>query len=228
MSVLNNEEKLFDHLPVRYSNVSHLNPFSFFDAIFCINVTSDTQRWSDIQIRFQKLGIADRVIHFPAVETPISHHIGCTLTHRHLIALAKHHQFDNILVFEDDALMLENVNELLPLSTQELNETDWKLFYLGGCLRYNVDRDIPDKQHLKFAKALTCTHAIAYHHRVYEKILMDIPDNLIDMDPWMRAHAAIDQYLTAQIPDGYLAYPTLSAQPQTLQWENPTLQPFYK
>ena len=65
------------------------NPFSYFDAIYCINLDSARQRWADMQERFNKLGILQRVRRFSAIETPEAHIIGCTLSHRAVIQEAQ-------------------------------------------------------------------------------------------------------------------------------------------
>jgi hypothetical protein len=77
-------------------------PFHFFDAIYCINLDADTERWRRVTKSFEQLGIARRVQRFPAIETPSNHHIGCALSHRAIIAEAKKYGFANVLVFEDE------------------------------------------------------------------------------------------------------------------------------
>lgn len=199
-------------------------PWSFFDAIFCINLDSEETRWRQIQQRFERLGIADRVIRYPAVETRAHHHYGCALSHRKLVALAKKHQMENILVFEDDALFTEDSDQSLSNSLAELEHHNWKLFYLGAYLRNPIQRNIPNHQCLRTASRATCTHAVSYHARSYDQILREIPDNLVEIIPWCDDNLAIDQYLMNHIDESYLAYPTVSAQPISVRWEEPELQ----
>ncbi|MBW1615260.1 MAG: glycosyltransferase family 25 protein [Deltaproteobacteria bacterium] len=92
------------------------NPFFYFDAIYCINLDAAERRWQEMQKRFEKLGIVDRVRRFSAIETPESHHIGCALSHRAIIEKAEKYNFKNVLIFEDDAIFLDNILELLKKS----------------------------------------------------------------------------------------------------------------
>src|SRR5207244_2516072 len=62
------------------------NPFMFFDAIFCLNLDAQTERWEAMQDRFRTLDIGWRVERFPAVVTPEDHHRGCALSFRAMIA----------------------------------------------------------------------------------------------------------------------------------------------
>ena len=55
-------------------------PFHFFDAIYCINLDGQEQRWDHAMEQFRRVGIAEAVQRFPAVETPRNHHVGCALS----------------------------------------------------------------------------------------------------------------------------------------------------
>mgnify|MGYP005991221935 CR=1 FL=1 len=195
------------------------HPFDFFDAIFCINVSTQQRRWQRMQERFANLGISERVIRYPAFVTPDSHHVGCTLTHRRIIEIAQHHNLDNVLVFEDDALILDSLLQCLPKSLAELQPEDWNLFYLGGWLGAGRNRSLPGKSSLSSACRVTCTHAIAYHRRVFEKVLKDIPNDVVGMIDWCESELAIDQYLCRRVDSSFVAVPTLCAQKQTLRYE---------
>ena len=49
-----------------------MNPFDFFERIYCINLDSRPDRWKRVQEQLIKLGSHDRVERFPAV----IHHSG--------------------------------------------------------------------------------------------------------------------------------------------------------
>ncbi|MEM7193968.1 MAG: glycosyltransferase family 25 protein [Pseudomonadota bacterium] len=213
--------------PPEHIGLEHSNPFSHFDAIFCINVWANESRWADMQTRFARLGIAKSVIRYPAVETPRTHHIGCTLSHRQLVALARKWDAKNILVFEDDAEMLDTLLHELPPIVDTLEQREWKLFYLGGFPAHPIDRSLSDTTRLRTAKSMTCTHALAYHNRSFEQILEEIPDNIAELSTWVKKYNAIDQYLTFKIDENYLATPTLSIQPVTRSFEDESMQNRY-
>jgi len=199
------------------------SPFYFFDAIYCITLGTDTQRWQKMVQRFKILGIEQRVRVFPAVETPDNHHIGCTLSHRSIIEAAKLQNLDNVLVFEDDAVFLENTLTCLKRSVSELRRQDWSVFYLGGHRWGNDSQLAQDCLYLKIPESLTCTHALAYHHRVYDRILTELPDNEEKMAQWVKEKHVIDQYLSA-LDRLFFSHPSVATQIELLQQEEESYQ----
>ena len=96
------------------------SPFHYFDAIYCITKDKDSVRYQRMLKRFHALGISERVRMFQAVITPENHHIGCGLSHRGVVFFAKKQGFQNVLVFEDDAIFLDRTNYHLSRSIAEL------------------------------------------------------------------------------------------------------------
>ena len=190
------------------------SPFWFFDAIYCINVDNAAGRWATMQERFERIGIADRVRRFPAIETPACHHLGCTLSHRRIVQLARDQGLDNVLVFEDDAIFLEGTAWCLRQSLAELADRPWDLLYLGGCRWGQPSPRAAGCEHLEVPDVITCSHALAYHHTVYDQILADLPATVAEMAVWRTAHHTIDQYLTTSLRDRrrFLAAPALATQ----------------
>ena len=41
---------------------------TYFDSIYCINLKDRPDRWSQVKIELEKIGILDRVIRFDAVK----------------------------------------------------------------------------------------------------------------------------------------------------------------
>jgi hypothetical protein len=194
-------------------------PFHFFDAIYCINLDRQTDRWERMRRRFQKLGIERKVRRLAAVETPLIHHIGCALSHRRIIAEARQQQLKSVLVFEDDVRFSPDAADVLTRSLRELEGRDWQLLYLGG-YRSENSLQIPGCQHLQIPTLITCTHAIAYHHTVYDAILNAVPDNAIDVALWVRTHLAIDQFYTFSLrPLSFLTCPVIAAQENMMSEE---------
>jgi hypothetical protein len=145
--------------------------------------------------RFQKAGINQRVTRFRAVETPMSHHIGCALSHREIVAAASRQGWRNVLVFEDDVMFAPDVLETLGRSMAELRSKEWDLLYLGGCAWGRSFEKAAGCRHLDVPVGLTCTHAIAYHRTVYARILRDVPPTPSEAALWLRKARGIDQYL---------------------------------
>ncbi len=176
------------------------NPFDFFDAIYCINLDSQTQHWQEVQKCFQRLGIGHRVRRFSAIETLESHHIGCTLSHRKLVEEAKARGFENILVFEDDVIFHKDALLHLRCSLQELENQRWNVFYLGGMKWMKLGKApfkrVQGCQYLERPETMTCTHAVAYHADFYDTLLDEIPPTIETVKEWTNdKYPAIDQYL---------------------------------
>jgi GR25 family glycosyltransferase involved in LPS biosynthesis len=198
---------------VQAARAEFSSPFHFFDAIYCINLDRQTDRWQAMQRRFQKLRIARRMRRFAAIETPSSHHIGCALSHRGIIAEAKLQGLKSVLVFEDDARFTPDAAEVLEQSLRELEGREWQLLYLGGYRTDQLLRAVPGCRHLVIPAQITCTHAIAYHHSVYDAILEAVPDTAEEVAVWAQRHLAIDQFYTFNLQAKlFLVNPVIATQ----------------
>ncbi len=170
------------------------SPFFFFDAIYCINLDRETDRWKDMQRRFRDLGIARRVRRFAAVETPHNYHIGCALSHRGVIAEARQLKLKNVLIFEDDARFSPDAILELKNSIDELKQREWHNLNLGGHRWGRTFEKAPGCRYLEVPQGLSSAHAIAHNHTVYDRILADIPSSAAETALWCR-HNAFDKYL---------------------------------
>lgn len=198
------------------------NPFCLFDAVYCINLDEQADRWQSMERRFAHLGIDWLVRRFSAIKTPASHHIGCALSHRQIIAEAKKHGLKHVLVFEDDAIFHRDTLHFLALAVEELKQQTWELFYLGGYRWGEKFRLAPGCEYLETVKLMSCTHAVAYHHTIYDRILADLPTDEGAMTTWLQDHAGIDQYLAYLDIDKYITRPALATQPFLASKEDPT------
>lgn len=205
------------------------SPVHELDHAVCINLDHQGHRWAEMVSRFQRVGIADKVKRVSAVSTPECHHIGCTLTHRRIIESAHKYGYESVLVFEDDALLLDGFSLFLTNSLEELSKVDWKIFYLGGA---HPREEFQFKDGQKAIKEvtkyrLTCTHGVLYHNSVYDQILNDLPASEEGMADWVNQHYAIDQYLTT-LDKRYISVPKLATQPQLLETEEEPYKHYYK
>ncbi len=198
------------------------NPFTFFDAIFALNLDDDTERWQAAQHRYAVLDIAWRVERFPAVPTPQNHHRGCTQSWRAMIAEADRRGYEHMLVLEDDAVFLDDTLEVLAGATAELADQEWDLCFLGACVHAQEFPLIEGGHHLQRCGLVTCTHALAVHRRAFARILSDIPgpDDVageVAMDRWLEEWTAVDQYFGRGLADGtfrgVITTPRVATQP---------------
>ena len=201
------------------------NPFHFFDAIYCINLDFKTERWQEMQERFQRLHLRKRVRRFSAIETIENQHIGCALSHREIVEKAKRQGLNNVLVLEDDAIFLDDINLHLQRSIEELKQQNWRVFYLGGHKWGQDFSKVDGCQYLEeIPKGLTVTHAIAYHHSFFDEMLDNIPPDIDSMKIWLKNHIAIDQWLARTIqPQGgcFISSPVVASQSSILGQEYP-------
>jgi hypothetical protein len=172
-------------------------PFHLFDAIYCINLDREANRWEAMRQRFRALSIDLGIRRFSAADTPLNRHIGYALSHRRIVAEAKQQQLQTILVFDDDVQFSPDAAEVLTVSLQELEEREWQLLCLGGYRSESSLRNLPGCQHLSTPAAIPCTHAIAYHHTVYDAILNAVPDNATDVALWLCTHVGLDRFYAA-------------------------------
>jgi GR25 family glycosyltransferase involved in LPS biosynthesis len=183
------------------------NPFSFFNKIYCINLDERKDRWDRCLVRFEKLGIKDKVERFPAVKFLIEDvrlkkmagQAGCTMSHFLIVNDAKLKGYKNYLVLEDDFEFYdsaENTLNNLSLSLQDIPE-DWDLLYLGGNLtdHYGV---FPIENFSKYVfKLNSChtTHAFSVNSSFYDKFLLNAP-NFNNISDWVQKNETIDVFLS--------------------------------
>ena len=150
-----------------------MNPFNFFDRIYCINLDSRKDRWEQARQEFSSIGILDSVKRFSGItynemKDPYWNKcIGCHLSHLELIATAKQLELSNILIFEDDVEFINNTLDTLSLAIDQI-PLNWNMFYLGGniCNRITIiNRNIGKLSHAQ------STHAYAINSNFYDIIL---------------------------------------------------------
>src|SRR5690606_26194908 len=181
---------------LEHVNQELVGPFTFFDGIYCINLDRPPERWKSVQEHLRRVGLKfmGNVRRFPAVDTPENHHIGCALSHRAIIEEARWQGLRNVLVLEDDVRFSPLALPELAASLRELEARSWDLLYLGGTRWGRTYPLAPGCRHLEIPIGLTCTHAIAYNHTVYDSLLADRPARPSEMASWFGTRRGSDQY----------------------------------
>jgi hypothetical protein len=204
-------------------SVEGVSPFASFDGIFCLNLDDALERWEAAAARHAKLGISRLVERFPAVATPDDHHVGCTMSFRLMVAEAQARGYEHVLIFEDDAVFLDDAIGVIDRAIAELPEHRWDLLFLGACVWAKEFPFLDASDVLQECGPVTCTHAVAIHSRVYAKILADIPPARPELDTWLEDARAIDQYFARCIQAGELRAliisPRVASQPYLLGWD---------
>jgi len=155
------------------------NPFDHFDIIFCVNLDSRPERWGESLEEFEKVGIANKVRRFSGHKYNIDHwmrgRMGCFSSFRECVKIANDEGAENVLVFEDDVRFVNDTNEVLSKSIEDLKKREWDMFHLGtnpqgkGSLERRTDN-------LLRLKSGLCLHAAAYNKRFFEEVLVTVPE----------------------------------------------------
>lgn len=146
-----------------------MNPFDYFEEIYCINLDHRTDRWKLAQEEFEKLGIKDKVKRFSAIKDDDGR-VGIIKSNMEVVKLAKKRNLKNVLVFEDDVkFIFENKPlENLEKAITQAKNVKWKLFYLGANTHSKL---IKVNKNLILLKNAFAVHSMAYHHTMYDKFL---------------------------------------------------------
>jgi GR25 family glycosyltransferase involved in LPS biosynthesis len=106
---------------------------------------------------------------------------GCELSHIDCLRMALERK-QNLFVFEDDALLINNAEETIPLALDELNNIEWDMFYLGA----NIYGNHPTYQvsdHLGKLSYAQSTVAYGVNINFIEGLVNAIPlDRIIPID----------------------------------------------
>jgi len=102
--------------------------------------------------------------------------LGCTLSHKKCIQLAKDNNLDNVLVLEDDAIFTDNCIEILEKSLEQL-KGEYNMLFLGANLQNKADSISNNILKLNGAFA---AHAYIVNSNFYDTIL-NLPNNVIDV-----------------------------------------------
>jgi len=157
-----------------------MDPFAFFEQIYCINLDRRPERWQEVCREFDSVGILHRVQRFSGIEHEHPRR-GCALSHAACIEKARRSGCRNVLIFEDDLRWRMWDPKLLEKAIEVLKRDDrWELFYLGGRLQRQARVISPEM----LESRLWSTHAYAVSHRAYDRIAgFELP-----IDVWYARH----------------------------------------
>jgi len=155
----------------------------FFEDVYYINLDNRIDRKELFENRSSKVGI--EAIRFPAIQpdekdcpllesspgdTRRKFKVGCSLSHQGIVKIAKDRNLENVLIFEDDCLFLEEFKEKAQLCVNELKNIEWDIFYFGGEVN-NYCSNISENIVKVEDGGVYCCHAYAVNKRFYDAIL---------------------------------------------------------
>jgi GR25 family glycosyltransferase involved in LPS biosynthesis len=155
----------------------------FFDSVFYINLDSRQDRDIKFKQRAKELDIPairvsgiipedDQVkpIYDGHVDARRKYKIGCTLSHKEIIQIAKKNELSNCLIFEDDCVFLDTYRSDIEKCINDLKDIEWDLFYMGGQPNNYCVKLTDNLSQIKNG-GVYCTHAYAINKSFYDKFL---------------------------------------------------------
>ena len=165
------------------------SPFTYFDAIVCLNFDGDAERFDERQQQLLLLDIAWRIEQRPVTPTSENHHRGCVDSWRDLVELAEHRGYAHVLGFEGEIAVGRRSG---PIGRRSHCGTD------GNALGY-----LPSSGSQGEGEGSEpCHHAIAVHRRAFAQVLSDLPSSPSELDAWISEHHTIGRYLQRRMRDG--------------------------
>lgn len=179
-----------------------------FDKVVVIGKDESRLMSARAELGSNKFEVVEGV--FIKHENPLSAKvIGNRKAHLKVIKLAKEKGWKNVLTFEDDILIDRPLmNETLPYIKEAVDKLDWSVFYLGGKHRL-LPLDTKYKGVVK-PTAIIATHAIAYEHYYYDRLieLLDVPDtDLTPVDYCFAGYPGTEDKNFLNTHPSYCAYP---------------------
>ena len=164
----------------------------FFDKIYCINLDSRLDKWTDCVEMFDKFGVVvERVSAFPPIEVSDcglkNSELSLIKTHKKIIEDAKNENLNKILIFEDDVEFCDYLIEYTGDSLEERFKNsiphlpdDWDVLYLGSGIDTGA-KSIIEGEIYKLGFAHT-THAISINNKFFDTIINNLEQTCEPLD----------------------------------------------
>lgn len=203
--------------------------FDVFDKIFYINLEHRDDRKKQILNEFKKMDISDDKIHrIDAVHEKYNGHIGCAKSHIKTLEYAKKHNYQTIVVFEDDFVFTEEKDVVFKKIHEFLKKFDgkWDVIQLTTVFKKFTDTDV---ETIKKVKSATTSSAYIINSNFYDKLLNILKESVSKMEEQMlefnkknnyilkkkkQTGYALDQYWSKlqKNSDWYIFFPYLGKQ----------------
>jgi len=109
----------------------------FFDKVFCINLDRRPDKWAESTAEFDRIGLTVERVSGVDGQTLrptgsiTAGEMGCSLSHSGILKKMVENNWNKILVLEDDAVFIPNVQEYFEANVANI-PTDWDMLYFGG------------------------------------------------------------------------------------------------
>lgn len=179
----------------------YLKELAYFDIIYCINLRNRTDRKELFFKEIDKIWLWKKIIFFEGVEKK-NWHLWCLLSHRKIVQIAKKNWYKSVLVFEDDAELIEANIDQLKEAVKNLLTRKWSIFYLWCTFSFADFPYLEKSNSIYRVHGGMSTHAIAYNCEFYDHFLEITKDSEWIIDKYK----AIDVYLSLFWQENYNAY----------------------
>ncbi len=149
---------------------------SFFPYKVCINLDRRPERWDRVQQRFMRLGIGP-VHRFAAIDASMvavpadwqgaAGGYGCSQSHLSVVREARRLRAPHVLIFEDDVVFCEELNDEFPNYVAQL-PADWGMLQFGGLHR---TRPVRHSENLFKTQRSMSTYAYAINSSMYDAFI---------------------------------------------------------
>lgn len=203
------------------------SPFTFFDAILCLNADADVDEWDEMDERFAVLDIAWRVERVP-VPVDDDERRASVLAFRSAIALARDRGYANVLVVRDGVVFIDQTLAILGDAVTDLAGRPWDLLCLGGGDGSRSYAFADDSIVLQVPDGLARAHALAVADSAFERLLLELPaGDDAEMAAFFAEHENLDHYLDRRISDrsyrALMTFPRVASEQSLLREEDATL-----
>ena len=153
-----------------------MNALDLFNKVYVINLDQHPFRLQKVTERLTKLNITFTRLKGCTVEGTAYEGrcenrpglAGNALSHLAAITEAWETGLENVLIFEDDAILADDLNDWIPPLSEQLSRCEWGLFFMG--LKIEVDGMRLDRN-LWQVKDSYHTHAFAVHRRAMRQCI---------------------------------------------------------
>ena len=158
-----------------------------FNHKFCINLDRRKDKWEQCQDEFIKHDIQN-VIRISGVDgnpenlpnkmirEPIITNIGCTLSHLNILKYAQEKNLENIVVFEDDCVFVDDFNQKFNYYFPQI-PNNWDMIYFSGTHIGGMDSV---KENVWRTLGTWTAHSYIMNRSVYQRYI-DLLSQLTDV-----------------------------------------------
>lgn len=155
--------------------------FNDFDAIIYINLDHREDRKERILSELDKICVPkDKIHRISAFHTPLNGHKGCAYSHLCAIKLAMDHQWDRVLILEDDCLFDKGEDEVDHyVHSFFLNVEKWDVLFLSTNLK---KWEKTSWDHILRVKCSHAAHAYAVNKHYYKTLYKLFEDSYKELE----------------------------------------------